>query len=129
MNITDHNEQEFGLFIRQHLNAGVAELEQPVAERIFNARRAALARHAELATQKGLVAAGHDVLVWAQDNLRPFLLAAGLVTMLAAGNYFMSLERIAELEEVDSALLADDLPIDAYLDKGFDAWLSDSSQP
>lgn len=129
MNIIDHNEQEFGLFIRQHLNAGVTELERPVTERIFNARRVALARHAELAAQKGLVAAGHDVLVWAQDNLRPFLLAAGLVTMLAAGNYFMSLERIAELEEVDSALLADDLPIDAYLDKGFDAWLSDSSQP
>ena len=36
-------------------------------------------------------------------------------------------ERAAELEEIDSALLADDLPINAYLDKGFQAWLSEHS--
>ena len=28
---------------------------------------------------------------------------------------------------IDSALLADDLPINAYLDKGFQAWLSELS--
>ena len=33
------------------------------------------------------------------------------------------MQRMAELEEVDSALLSDDLPIDAYLDQGFDAWV------
>ena len=30
---------------------------------------------------------------------------------------------MAEFADIDSQLLADDLPIDAYLDKGFDAWL------
>ena len=29
----------------------------------------------------------------------------------------------SENEEIDSALLADDLPPSAYLDKGFQAWL------
>ena len=123
-----NSEKEFGLFIRQHLNASLSELERPVTERLFEARQAALSRYAAHGTQKGLALAGHNALSWIQDSLRPFLLAAGLVSLLAAGHYFMSLERIAEIEEVDSALLADDLPIDAYLDKGFDTWLSDSSE-
>ncbi len=32
-----------------------------------------------------------------------------------------------ELGAIDAGLLAGDLPIDAYLDKGFDAWLEDTS--
>lgn len=123
-----NSEQEFGLFIRQHLNAGLTGFERPATERLFEARQKALARYSERHAQKGLALAGHNALTWMQDSLRPFLLAVGLVSLLAAGHYIMSLERIAEIEEVDSALLADDLPIDAYLDKGFDKWLSDSSE-
>jgi hypothetical protein len=33
-----------------------------------------------------------------------------------------------ELGAVDAGLLADELPIGAYLDKGFDAWLDDTSE-
>jgi hypothetical protein len=32
-------------------------------------------------------------------------------------------QRAAEIEELDAQLLASDLPIDAYLDQGFAAWL------
>jgi hypothetical protein len=32
-------------------------------------------------------------------------------------------QRAAELEEIDSQLLTDDLPIDAYLDRNFQNWL------
>ncbi len=32
-----------------------------------------------------------------------------------------------ELADIDARLLADDLPIDAYLDKGFDSWLKRQS--
>ena len=32
-------------------------------------------------------------------------------------------QRAAEIEEIDSLLLTDDLPIDAYLDRGFQNWL------
>jgi hypothetical protein len=32
-------------------------------------------------------------------------------------------QRAAEIEEVDALLLTDDLPIDAYLDRGFQNWL------
>jgi len=33
-----------------------------------------------------------------------------------------------ELADIDARLLADDLPIDAYLDKGFDSWLKRQSR-
>jgi hypothetical protein len=32
------------------------------------------------------------------------------------------------LAEVDAGLLTDELPINAYLDKGFDSWLKRSSR-
>ena len=32
-------------------------------------------------------------------------------------------QRAAEIEEIDAQLLTDDLPIDAYLDRGFQNWL------
>lgn len=47
------------------------------------------------------------------------LLVAGLVAI-----YSWQLEqRAADVEELDAQLLTDDLPIDAYLDRGFEAWL------
>jgi hypothetical protein len=35
---------------------------------------------------------------------------------------------VDEAEEIDSALLTSELPINAYLDQGFDAWLKRSSE-
>ena len=123
------NEDEFGLFIRQHLNAGATQLSPDVTERIFKARQIALHRHAKLESQPVVAALGHSALVWGRDNLQPFLLALCLLFALGFGNYMMSMERVSELEEVDSALLADDLPINAYLDRGFDTWLSNPQEP
>jgi len=124
MNDPQLNEQEFGLFIRQHLNAGSSTLDKQLSEHIFEARRTAMARHAQLETQRGVVSFGHSVLVWGRDNIQPFLVAFCVVSALAICNYWMSQEHTSELAEVDSALLADDLPINAYLDKGFVTWLS-----
>lgn len=36
-------------------------------------------------------------------------------------------QQVSELSRIDSALLADDLPINAYTDKGFNAWLKQAS--
>ena len=41
--------------------------------------------------------------------------------------YWHSAQYVTELEEVDSALLADDLPPDAFLDNDFFEWLKDDS--
>ncbi|MCX7153960.1 MAG: DUF3619 family protein [Betaproteobacteria bacterium] len=50
-----------------------------------------------------------------------------LVVGLIGITYWNNTQRVADIEEIDAALLTSDLPIDAYLDKGFDAWLKRSS--
>ena len=47
------------------------------------------------------------------------LLVAGLVAIYS----WQQEQGAADIEELDAQLLADDLPLDAYLDRGFEAWL------
>ena len=67
----------------------------------------------------------------AADNILPHARALiamiGLAVGVAGVSVWNDFEKAAEYEEIDSALLADDLPINAYLDKGFQAWLSEHS--
>ena len=41
--------------------------------------------------------------------------------------YWHSQQYVSEVETIDSALLADDLPFEAFLDKDFLEWLKDDS--
>jgi hypothetical protein len=52
---------------------------------------------------------------------------AVLIFGLLAVNQWRDTQNAAEIEEIDAAVLTGDLPLDAYLDKGFDAWLKRSS--
>jgi hypothetical protein len=51
---------------------------------------------------------------------------ATVVLFAVAAHFWGQLHTEAEIDEVDVALLSDDLPINAYLDRGFTAWLNDS---
>ena len=51
------------------------------------------------------------------------LLVAGLIAIYSA----QQAQRAADIEELDALLLTDDLPIDAYLDRGFETWLKNAS--
>ena len=46
-----------------------------------------------------------------------------LVIGLAGLYTWQQKQKVADVEELDAQLLSDDLPIDAYLDKGFEVWL------
>lgn len=124
---TDFDERALGQFIRHHLNAGANELEKPVTDRLFAARQLAMSHHKVAVGQLSLAGAGHMALDWCETNLRPFLVAATLVVAVVCGNYLVSLQRISDQEDIDSAVLSDDLPLDAYLDSGFHSWLEDKS--
>lgn len=95
------NEQHFAYRLRQHLNRGLHELPVGTAARLEAARAGALAHQKVAAHQSVLACVGLYV-------------------------YWDAAHNIAQLEEIDSALLADDLPIDAFTDKGFHAWLKSS---
>lgn len=47
-----------------------------------------------------------------------------LVAGVAVAAYWENLQRAAELADIDAAMLSDDLPLNAYLDHGFNAYLS-----
>lgn len=118
--------ERFGRRIGHLLSESAAATSDPtVLARLAGARRAAVA-----ARRRG----PFDVLPHRVDlalfgrALRPVLSAALVLSMFVAGDYFNRQHTLAERSEVETALLADDLPIDAYLDQGFRAWLQDESR-
>ena len=70
---------------------------------------------------------GHMTADVILPHARALVAIIGLIIGVAGVSIWNDFERAAELGEIDSALLADDLPINAYLDKGFQAWLSEHS--
>ncbi len=121
------NEQDFHNRIRQHLNVAARNCPAPVANRLLEARQLALSRQKQTVRKLSLAGIGQTL----SEHLVPHgrtTLATILVVLLALGSGFLGeWQHTADLEEVDSALLADDLPIDAYLDRGFDAWVQNDS--
>jgi len=118
------NELQFAARIRHLLNQGT-QLDPALAQRLRAARENALARQrAERAS----------VLVWA-DNVfgngwgwgslsARVVLPVVMLAVAAFGIYrWQESQRLAEVVEIDTQLLTDDLPIDAYLDRGFQNWL------
>jgi hypothetical protein len=124
------NENHTGFQIRQHLNRGLV-LKNDTLEGLTAGRKRALERQRSEARV--------DVLAWfgnvngyfgaPQSLLQRFVLPLGvLVIGLLAINAWQQTQAGQEIEEIDAAVLTGDLPIDAYLDNGFDAWLKHSSR-
>ncbi len=132
------NELDFGRKVRQALNEGVrtdAGLSPRVAERLRAARERALeARRPELRAQPAHEVAGVALgsALGRLGGLGGLSLRVLLpVAVVAAGLFgiyaWQQEQRAADVEEIDARLLTDDLPLDAYLDKGFEAWLKKRS--
>ena len=116
------NELRFASRVRQALNRSASALPPVTLERLRAAREQALA--ARRAEQPALALAGAGAVGgWGGFSVRWLLPAAALVAGLSAIYVWQQSFRVAEIEEVDTRLLTDELPIDAYLDKGFQAWL------
>jgi hypothetical protein len=119
-----NEELQFASRIRQILNQGMTSLRPGAVERLRHAREAALARQREERA---------PVLVWADNVLgnggwgalsARVLLPTAMLVVAAFGIYrWQESQRLAEVVEIDTQLLTDDLPIDAYLDRGFQNWL------
>jgi hypothetical protein len=123
------NEARYAFRIRQALNHGLNEVSPAAARRLEAARHLALARQKVPATHLAL--AGHrsstETLWHGSPRLRQALAILALLTGIWFSFYLDSTRYVAELEAVDSSLLADDLPFEALLDKDFFEWLKDDT--
>jgi hypothetical protein len=118
------NEPQFGNRIRHLLNQG-APLDASISARLRAARERALAHQKPEAAQ-GLVWAGGIVSRLGGlrgVSLRLIVPLIALAVGLAATYTWEQNQRAAEVEELDALVLTGELPIDAYLDRGFEAWL------
>ena len=126
------NEMQFGSWVRRVLNSGLTTqggFKPRHAERLRAARLRALERQ-RLQPATGLVWA--DNLLgrfggWSGVSLRLLAPLTALAVALAAVYTWQQNQRVAEYEEIDAQLLTDELPIDAYLDRGFQNWLKQRS--
>ena len=122
------NEEYFGYKIRQHLNRGLHQLRPETAARLAAAREAAMACQRQAVSQSLLATVGGFVQSQFDNlRLRQLITALALFVGVVFSAYWVADQRVAELGAIDSALLADDLPISAFTDKGFDAWLKRAS--
>jgi len=140
MSSLENRELEFARQVRRALDETTASLSPATVDRLAAARRAALARKKPETVSAPVFApafagmpSGLAGLPPAEraprrrSPLRRFALAwpvAALVVSLIGIAYWEDHQRTAELADIDAAMLSDDLPLNAYLDHGFNAYLS-----
>ena len=121
------NEQEIGRKIKGYLDSGMADMKPGTVFGLRRARELALSRLGELEHAPELALAGASRSLFGGRSLFAGARVLVGVLLLAGGvlayQYWQPAQPTADIEETDAALLASDLPIDAYLDQGFQAWL------
>lgn len=131
----DTKELEFARQLRRALDENAASLPPATVDRLAAARRVALARKKPepaaapvfVPALAGMPAGLPQAPQRRPSPLRRFALAwplVALVVSLVAIAYWEDQQRTAELADIDAAMLSDDLPLNAYLDHGFNAYLS-----
>ena len=129
-------DDDFAKKITTYLDRGAADLKAGTAYRLQLARAEALARLADPQRAAELRMAGTnagggsgtvggDRSFWASGRLW-----IGIALIAAAGfgyEQWQAYQQMNDIEETDAAILSSELPIDAYLDRGFQNWLKHAS--
>lgn len=129
------DEQEFANKITGYLDQGVAGMRAGTLYRLQQARARALERVAAPAPAMqtrmahALVGGGGS---GSSGLRRGGWLGLGIVLLLAMFLYgwqqWRTYQQTREIEELDVQILTSDLPIDAYVDRGFQTWLTSYSR-
>jgi hypothetical protein len=125
-------EDTFARRITAHLDCSADQIDAAKRERLRGAReRALLSYRVTPSPVLGLAWAGHAMSRITGHRVYSVRNAVALAVVLLALTglaIWSSAGRSNELAEVDAGLLTDELPINAYLDKGFDSWLKRGSR-
>lgn len=129
----NNNELNFAYKVRHALNEQIAVLPTSTTERLASARNIALthkkknsplrlfARQVNFAGQVGNFFNEPISWVGRLGVAAPLLL--GVVLFVGLYQYEQQ-QRISETADIDAAVLSDELPLSAYLDHGFNAYLA-----
>lgn len=128
-------EEQFARQICRVLDRGTQELAPGIAERLRTARAHALQHQPVVADTAEIVGAGGTARIHHGHGngdmfhaMRTLLAILALLLGVCLAYYWNGFDQANENEAIDSALLADDLSPNAYLDRGFQAWISHYAQ-
>ena len=124
-------EREIAQKIVRELDRSARSVGGDAAARLAVAREQALAhfQHTPVISMAGAGQLVSHIIERPASGARYALSLAVLILGLAGIVFWQSSNGSGgELADIDARLLTDDLPIDAYLDKGFDSWLSRQSR-
>ena len=130
MNTEDIN---FAYKVRHALNEKLDQLPSSTVDRLASARKLAISRkkaHAPVKVSQRVLA-GNIGAFFSFSSLGRAGVAIPLLALVAglSGIYqYEQDQRIAEIAELDAAVLSDELPLTAYLDHGFNAYLAQRGQ-
>lgn len=121
-------ELRFARKVSHILDQGAGGLDRKILARLHEGRQKALERQTVAVGGLNFAGVGHFATTRFPSYARTLVAAFALLAAVVFTYYWNSFEQAAENAAVDSALLSDELPPAAYLDKGFQAWLERSSQ-
>ena len=118
------NESEVARKIAARLDQDLADLPEPMVRKLRDARTAALAAYlpGKPDSKAGMVAGW----VFGHGMTARLMLPAAIVVAAITGLIYWQMSSHHE-EELDTGLLAGELPIHAYTDPGFETWLKHSN--
>lgn len=124
------NENEFGQKFAQLLNQGLPQIDDDKLARLRVARERAMEAFREPTVSAGLATAsgpGLHLPVWLR---RPLFWVPALMLVAAAITYYATSQESGfdDVGELDAKLLTGELPIDAFLDKDFAAWVAENGE-
>lgn len=129
----NNNQLNFAYKVRHALNENLDNLPSSTTERLASARKMALSAKKTGAPKRRL--AIQEKFAGSLGNYfnEPFSLIARLgmiapaivlVTGLTVIYQFEKQQRISDIAEIDALVLSDELPLSAYVDHGFNAYLA-----
>jgi len=134
MSAQNTRESETAKKITTYLDASTQALKAGTVYRLQQARAAALARLGAAEEVTGLqmahALAGGSMPVGRTRPVLGLRLWLGVAAFVAVAGFgwqqWKAVQQVREFEELDAQILSSDLPIDAYLDRGFQNWLKAS---
>jgi hypothetical protein len=128
-------DDNFAKKLTSYLDHGTSELKSGTAYRLQQARAAAIARLGEPETRRvsesrlahafaGGTGTGSSPGRGLWTSARFWLGIAIIAAAVFGYQQWQAYQQVSEIVELDAQILSSDLPIDAYLDKGFRNWLA-----